>query len=308
MMLEKPLFAEEPSRQEALQVTNDIFMETLDAPNPQHLEKIEDFLVRKIRFFLKDTSIEVDKERFANGSCVDIICLDENHCLVTLTLAWGAYCASGYAFVVTRTNPVWDPISLEAHTCDERSCDASDYDIVTDGMVTPLFYEKPLLSYYLRGAGYYAAIGERRSYLFKNGSLHLIRLHNTRLDEDKSEGVDFSDQNHCYGDYLVDTFECMDPSLSHLYDRFAPKDALPLSQEDAWIHMGFVSTSKTFFHELPDVQTKQKSYAVQGDTLYLHSRQKNWVHGSILSPSGKITSGWILAKDIKTLALEDKDF
>ena len=250
----------------------------------------------------------MDKERFANSSCVVITCLDEEHCLVTLTLAWGAYCASGYAFVVTRTNPDWDPISLEAHTCDERSFDASDYDVVTDGMVTPLFYEKPLLSYYLRGAGYYAAIGERRSYLFKNGALHLIRLHNTRLDEDKSEGVDFRDENHCYEDYLVESFECMDPSLSHLYDRFAPKNALPLSQEDAWIHMGFVSTSKTFFHELPDVQTKQKSYAVQGDTLYLHSRQKNWIHGSILSPSGKITSGWIFAKDIKTLALEDKDF
>jgi hypothetical protein len=60
--------------------------------------------------------------------------------------------------------------------------------------------------------------------------------------------------------------------------------------------MALISGKNTFFYSSPDEKSKQKSYLVPGDVVYVHEEVPGWLFVKYQRRK-KITAGWIRQED-----------
>jgi hypothetical protein len=79
----------------------------------------------------------------------------------------------------------------------------------------------------------------------------------------------------------------------HFADGYSDFD---LSEKKGWIEIRHINTDKSYFYSEKDERTKQKSYIVKGDIIYIDNIEDTWVHCEY---KGKTTTrGWIKLETI----------
>lgn len=98
------------------------------------------------------------------------------------------------------------------------------------------------------------------------------------------------------------TVHYIDNDIAQLYTKFAPKGDEGLEKSDNWEKIDFVKTSKAYFHEQPNEKTKQASYIVKGDAVYISKTKDAWALANYLDPkSTKVITGWVKKDDLVNL-------
>lgn len=122
------------------------------------------------------------------------------------------------------------------------------------------------------------------SYTFRYDKIKkdwFLELHN-------SINYHVSDPNDESGDYHINRSEIGDVTL---------KDFSPYYNTDSSTWK--VNVAKTYFYASPAIKSKPKTaYLVKGNTVQSYKRFKNFIQCSFTNSKGKITSGFILKKDL----------
>ncbi|WP_428828238.1 hypothetical protein ACLIKD_10205 [Azonexus sp. IMCC34842] len=71
---------------------------------------------------------------------------------------------------------------------------------------------------------------------------------------------------------------------------------IEITDRGDWISMALISGKKTFFYSSPDEKSKQKSYLIPGDVVYVIEEYPGWLFVKYLRRK-KITVGWIKQED-----------
>ncbi len=64
-----------------------------------------------------------------------------------------------------------------------------------------------------------------------------------------------------------------------------------LYQNKNWIEIRFINTPKSYFYKNKTEESKQKSYLVKGDIIYIDQIEDKWIH--CIYKAKKTVSGWI---------------
>jgi hypothetical protein len=64
-----------------------------------------------------------------------------------------------------------------------------------------------------------------------------------------------------------------------------------LYQKKNWIEIRYINTPKSYFYKNKTEESKQKSYLVKGDIIYIDKIEDKWIH--CIYKANKTVSGWI---------------
>jgi clan AA aspartic protease (TIGR02281 family) len=73
---------------------------------------------------------------------------------------------------------------------------------------------------------------------------------------------------------------------------------------DAFEYFYYSVTSKTYFYDLPDSNTKRTSYLINGDIVYIEKAKNGFGYIVFINNYGQTTSGWIKLYDLDKISKE----
>lgn len=247
--------------------------------NATRMRAIQDFVLQKAKLFAKQdqtfASEFLPDEYYLQGGRVQLTRLDEQYILLNMPFSLAASQAQISYFLIHQDKTKWVPIKFPKLGYVLAGGESYDAPILT--MVSKSGYTNK-----------YAY-----QFLFKEGRFTLIRTIDLEINPGKS-----GETKTVYAKQAVAD---INENVKNLYARFSLGGAT-LEHYQSWEKIYFITTQKAYFYEQPSDATKQKSYVVTGEAVYVSKTQGDWVYAHYYNAKNKaITQGWLKENDGVTL-------